>query len=274
VVGRLDTICFLSDYGLADEFVGVVKAVMLGISPNTTVIDLTHQVPPHDIRAGGLTLARSIQYLPAGVVLAVVDPGVGSPRRAIAVEVGPDDSGDARQVLIGPDNGLLAPAVALAGGAKRAVSLTNSEYHLGAPGPTFAGRDIFGPAAAHLCAGADMDDLGEITDPLSLVPGIVPLPNVTGTRVDAEVLWVDHFGNVQLNVDPGELSLLGDDLTLRHGETVRSAVRAATFSELRPGQVGLIVDSYGLVAAVLDRRSAAEALKLGPGDQVVLEPSE
>ncbi|HET7718313.1 MAG TPA: SAM-dependent chlorinase/fluorinase, partial [Acidimicrobiales bacterium] len=135
-MARYDTITFLSDYGLRDEFVGVVKGVLRTLAPHATVLDLTHEVPVHDVRAGALTLARSVQYLPPGVVLAVVDPGVGSDRRAVAVEVGDEQTA----VLVGPDNGLLAPAVAMVGGARRAVSLTNTDLHLPAPGPTFAGR--------------------------------------------------------------------------------------------------------------------------------------
>ena len=154
---RYETITFLSDYGLADEFVGVVKSVVRSIAPDVTVIDLTHDVEPHDVRGGGLTLARSAQYLVPGVVLAVVDPGVGTPRRGIAIEVG-----DGQSILVGPDNGLLAPAVAMVGGADRAVALDNPEYQLPAPGPTFAGRDVFAPAAAHLCNGVDREEDGGI----------------------------------------------------------------------------------------------------------------
>src|SRR5438270_9061425 len=142
-----DTVSFLSDYGSVDEFVGVCKAVIRNIAPHAAVIDLTHEIAPHDLRAGGLALARCSQYLPSGVVLAVVDPGVGTDRRAVAVEVAGGEG-----VFVGPDNGLLASAVAMTGGATRAVSLTNPDYQLDAPGPTFAGRDVFAPAAAHLCA--------------------------------------------------------------------------------------------------------------------------
>src|SRR5207302_610681 len=196
---RYDTVSFLSDYGFADEFVGVVKAVIRGIAPHVTVIDISHEIPPHDVRAGGLALARSVQYLPPGIVLAIVDPGVGTDRRAIAVEVGepgPDDEGTA--VFVGPDNGLLASAVAMTGGARRAVSLTNPAYQLPAPGATFAGRDVFAPAAAHLCNGVALDDLGELVDPLSLLPGVLPVTQVENGSLVAEVLWVDRFGNVQL----------------------------------------------------------------------------
>ena len=129
-------VTFLSDYGLVDEFVGVVHSVIRSIAPEVAVVDLTHGITPYDVRGGGLALARSTEYLCPGVVLAVVDPGVGSARRAIAVEVG-----DGMSVLVGPDNGLLAPAVAMCGGATRAVELANPDFQLPAPGPTFAGRD-------------------------------------------------------------------------------------------------------------------------------------
>jgi S-adenosylmethionine hydrolase len=227
-------------------------------------------------------LARSIQYLPPGVVLAVVDPGVGSDRRAVAVEVGGEHAGEngqggadadlERAVLVGPDNGLLASAVALAGGARRAVSLTNDAYHLAAPGPTFAGRDIFAPAVAHLCLGVDLEELGEAVDPYSLIPGIVPLSRPEEATMVAEVLWVDYFGNAQLNVGPDEVADMGDRVMVRIGDRPpRLALRVDNFSQLKSGQVGLVVDSYGLLAVVLNRRSAAEELRLGAGDAVVLE---
>ena len=268
-----DTVSFLSDYGLADEFVGVVKAVIRAIAPDTSVIDVTHDVAPHDIRAASLVLARSIQYLPPGVVLAVVDPGVGTDRRALAVEVGGAGDQEERSVLVGPDNGLLAPAVALAGGARRAVSLTNSQWHLAAPGPTFAGRDVFAPVVAHLCAGVELDELGDPVDPFSLVPGIVPLSREEEGAVEGEVLWVDRFGNAQLNVGPDEIDFMGSPVVVRIGDRSRHAARVSSFAELAPGQVGLLVDSYGLLAVTLDRRSAAEELPLAAGDLVRLEPA-
>jgi S-adenosylmethionine hydrolase len=206
--------------------------------------------------------------------MAVVDPGVGSDRRAVAVEVGgdEDDSGD-RSILVGPDNGLLASAVALAGGARRAVQLTNREYQLQAPGPTFAGRDVFAPAAAYLCLGVDLDELGAPVDPYSLLPGIVPLSRIEDGAVVTEVLWVDRFGNAQLNVGPEEVEALGDRVLLRMGDRQRVAQRVDNYAALKPGQVGLVVDSYGLLAVSLNRRPAAEELRLGPGDTVTLEPA-
>jgi len=185
-----------------------------------------------------------------------------------------DDAGPGnRSVLIGPDNGLLAPAVALAGGARRAVALTNTTWHLDAPGPTFAGRDVFGPAAAHLCAGVELDELGDPVDPFTLVPGIIPLSREENGGVEGEVLWVDRFGNAQLNVGPDEIDAMGSPVVVRIGERTRSAARVANFAELATGQVGLVVDSYGLLAVALDRRSAAEELALSAGDLVRLEPT-
>jgi len=265
---RLDTISFLSDYGLSDEFVGVCKAVIRQVAPHVTVLDICHEIPPHDVRAGSLALARAAQYLPNGVVLAVVDPGVGGERRAVAVE-----GGDGESFFVGPDNGVLASAVAMTGGAGRAVSLTNDEYQLPAPGPTFAGRDVFAPAAAYLCSGVDLLELGEPIDPLSLLPGILPLTRAEDGKLVGEVLWVDRFGNVQLNVDPEELAPFGDAITLRFGDQVRTAVRARTYDELGPGQIGLVVDSYGLVSVALARRSASDELRLEAPTEVTLEPA-
>jgi hypothetical protein len=262
---RFDTISFLTDYGSTDEFVGVVKAVVRDLAPHVAVIDLTHHIPRFDVRAGSLALARCISYVPSGVVLAVVDPGVGTDRQAVAVEVAGGDG-----VIIGPDNGLIAPAVALAGGAERAVALTNRAYQLAAPGATFAGRDVFAPAAAHLCNGVDLTDLGELIDPSVLMPGMVPLPRNDGDDLLTEVLWVDHFGNCQLNVGPDDLEGWPERLRVTIGETVRAARRADAFARLGAGEVGLVLDSYGLYALALDRRSAADELHVGAGDQVVL----
>jgi S-adenosylmethionine hydrolase len=267
---RYDTVTFLTDYGTRDEFVGVVKAVIRDLAVHVTVLDLTHEVPPFDVRAGSLVLARSVGYLPEGIVLAVVDPGVGTARRAVAVEVAGGNG-----VFIGPDNGLLASAVALAGGAERAVVLTNPDYQLPAPGATFAGRDIFAPAAAHLANGVDLAELGDEIDPALLLPGVVPLSRLEADVLLCEVLWVDRFGNCQLNVGPDELAqLAGVDARVRVSvgdlgdPTVRVAAVAGAFAEVPTGAVGLVVDSYGMLALALDRRSAADELQVAAGDQV------
>lgn len=262
---RFHTITFLSDYGTGDEFVGVVHSVIRSIAPEVRVIDLTHEIPPYDVRAGSLTLGRAAQYLCAGVVLAVVDPGVGTSRRGIAVEVGGGQS-----YLVGPDNGLLASAVAMSGGATAAVELTNPQYQLPAPGATFAGRDVFAPAAAHLCLGVPLAELGPAIDPLSLLPGIMPLTREEDGALVAEVLWVDRFGNCQLNVDPDEIAHLGPRVQLRWGDGVRTAERATTYEGIAPGQVALVLDSYGMLAVCLGRRSAADELRLPVGTEVTL----
>ncbi|MFP5320377.1 MAG: S-adenosyl-l-methionine hydroxide adenosyltransferase family protein [Acidimicrobiia bacterium] len=263
---RHDTVSFLSDYGRDDEFVGVVHSILHSTAPGIRVIDITHDIPPHDVRAGGLALARSAQYLCPGVVLAVVDPGVGSGRRGIAIEVGGGQS-----VLVGPDNGLLAPAVSMVGGATRAVSLTNTDFHLPAPGPTFDGRDVFAPVAAALCTGVDLGELGDEVDPVSLVPGMIPVIREEEGALISDVLWVDRFGNCQLNVDPDDLEGWGDRIRLRIGGEPRLARRVEAYAEIGSGEVGLVVDSYGLVSVALDRRSARAELGLSAGSEVRLE---
>jgi S-adenosylmethionine hydrolase len=264
---RYDTISFLSDYGHDDEFVGVVKSVIRAIAPEVAVIDVSHEVPAHDVRAGGLALARSAQYLCPGVVLAVVDPGVGGPRRSVAVEVG-----DGASVLVGPDNGLLAPAVALVGGASRAVELTEVAFQLEAPGATFAGRDVFAPAAAHLCRGVDLLDLGPAIDPAGLLPSVLPISHLddTGAMV-AEVLWVDRFGNAQLNVDPVDVEPFGDRVRLRLGDDTRVAKVVRSYDEIGPGEIGLVVDSYGVLSIAAGQRSASDQLGLRAGSAVLLD---
>jgi S-adenosylmethionine hydrolase len=264
-----DTISFLSDYGRVDEFVGVVHSVIRSIAPHVAVIDVTHDIAAHDVRAGGLALARSAQYLAPGVVLAVVDPGVGTDRRAIAVEVG-----DGASVLVGPDNGLLASAVAMVGGATRVVQLTSPAHRLLAPGPTFDGRDVFAPAAAHLCAGVPLGELGPDIASSGLRPGMVPLPQLEDDGLGAEVLWVDRYGNAQLNVGPDDLAPLGsaagDPVSVRTETGTRTAHLVRAYAELGPGQLGLVVDSYGLLALVMDQRAAAEELRISASHAVTL----
>jgi len=259
------TFSFLSDYGLADEFVGVCKGVVLSFAPEIRVLDITHEIPPHDVRAGALTLVRAVQYLPPGIVMAVVDPGVGTDRRLVAAQT-------AEHVLLGPDNGLLAPAVGMVGGATTVVSLTNTDFHLPAPGATFAGRDVLAPAAGHLASGGALAELGEVVDPASLVPGLVSLPQNEDDRISGEVWWIDRFGNCQLNIDPDELrsrgGQLGGSVEITIGGTPRMARWVATYADARPSELVLVVDSYGLLSLAFDRRSAAEELGLRAGSGV------
>lgn len=208
-------ISFLSDYGTKDEFVGVVKSVIRSITPDVQITDITHGIPRHNIRAGSLALARASQYLNPGVVLAIVDPGVGTDRRGVAVELDAEGSEGYASVFVGPDNGLLAPAVAFSGGAARAVSLTNADLQIPSAGSTFAGRDIFAPAAAHLCAGVPLEDLGDLIPVATLMPAVVPTAEIQSDRIRAEILWIDHFGNAQLNIGPDDLSPLGERFSLK-----------------------------------------------------------
>ncbi len=271
---RFNTITFLSDYGLDDEFVGVVHSVIRSIAPDVRTIDLAHNIAPHDVRAGGLALARSVQYMAPGVVLAVVDPGVGTDRRPVAVEVA-----DGQAYLVGPDNGLLAPAVAMVGGATAATVLDNIDYHLDRFDPTvpstFDGRDVFAPVAAHLCLGVPLTELGTAIDPVLLMPGLLPVsePDDDGA-LRAEVLWIDRFGNAQLNVDPADIAGWPTTIAVSGGRLPRNAVRVATFGDIPTGAIGLIVDSYGLLALAVDRGSAAAELDLAEGDELRLRPTE
>ncbi len=171
---------------------------------------------------------------------------------------------------MGPDNGLLASAVAMSGGATAAVELTSVDHQLSAPGATFAGRDVFAPAAAHLCLGVPLADLGEPVDPLALLPGLLPLSRDEDGTLIAEVLWVDRYGNCQLNVDPEEVAAFGSRVQLRWGDDVRTADRAHTYQRITPGQVGLVTDSYGMLSVCMGRRSAADELSMPVGTEVTL----
>jgi S-adenosylmethionine hydrolase len=267
---RFNTISFLSDYGHGDEFVGVVHSVIRSLAPEARVIDITHDIEPFDVRAGGLAMARAVPYMAPGVALAVVDPGVGTTRKPVVIEVA-----DGEAYLVGPDNGLLAPAVAMVGGATGAVVLDNTEYHLPAIGRTFDGRDVFGPAAAHLCLGVPMAELGTVIDPVQLMPGMLPVSEVQddGT-IKAEVLWVDRFGNAQLNLEPEYLADWPEVVTVEGGRLNRNAARVETFADIPSGGFGLLVDSYGLIALAVDRGSAAAELGLVEGDELTLSPSD
>jgi S-adenosylmethionine hydrolase len=274
VPDRPPFVSFLSDYGRVDEFVGVCHGVMLDVTPDLRIVDVTHDIAPFDVRAGALALVRAVQYLPDGVVLAVVDPGVGTDRRCIAVEV---EGG----FLVGPDNGLLAPAVAMLGGPGRIVSLDNTEYQLVAPGTTFAGRDVMAPAAAYLAGGLSIDALGTPVDASGLAPGLIPLPQEDddGT-IAGEVLWVDRFGNCQLNIAPEQLVergvLPGGYVGVSIGSDDRRAHWVTAFGDAKPAELALLVDSYGMCALALDQRSAASELKLRAGKTltVVALPEE
>ncbi|HJP16157.1 MAG TPA: SAM-dependent chlorinase/fluorinase [Acidimicrobiales bacterium] len=258
---RYNTISFLSDFGIKDEFVGVVHSVFRSIAPQVEVIDITHGIPAHDVKAGSLALARSVEYLCPGIVVAVVDPGVGTDRKRIAVEVGEGES-----ILIGPDNGLLAPAVAMVGGPKRVIELTNTDFHLDSSSTTFDGRDVFAPAAAHLANGVVITELGESIDPSGLVPAIIPVSYIDEGTLHAEVLWIDQYGNIQLNI--GFEDLPEGQLQVKIEEQIHSVDRVTTFDQIPESGFGLIVDSSGLIEIAALRSSAAKELRTSTGDSI------
>ena len=260
------TISFLSDFGHQDEFVGVVHSVIRSISPDVGIVDVTHGIAPHDVRAGALALARSAQYLCPGVVLAVVDPGVGTDRKAVAVEVGGGIS-----VLVGPDNGLLASAVAMVGGATRAVELKNTDYQLPRIGSTFDGRDVFAPVAAHLSLGVDLAELGPLLEPTVLMPGLLPIIDTEDGGLVVEVLWIDRYGNVQLNIGPDDLAEWGTPFSVVAKDRTETVAIRPVYRSLGTGEVGAIVDSSGLISLALNGASAAEHLGLSASDELRIE---
>ena len=264
-------ISFLSDYGLADEFVGVVHGVIARIAPECRVIDVTHQTPRGDVRAGALALLRAVQYLPPGVALAVVDPGVGTERRGIAAAT-------PWGCFVGPDNGLLAPAVAMVGGAERIVSLESPDFRLPRDGATFDGRDVFAPAAAALAsAQAELGDLGPEVPLDAVTPLLFPLAEVEGSTVRGEAWWIDGFGNVQTNVSPDELAALGlapgDDVEVTIAGVGRSLPWRAAYGDVEPGHGLVYVDSYGLVAIGVREGRADADFGLASGMAVVFGAS-
>jgi S-adenosylmethionine hydrolase len=261
-------ISFLSDLGLADEFVGVVHGVLAKLAPESRVIDVGHGTPRGDVRSAALSLTRAIQYLPEGVALVVVDPGVGSGRKALAVET---EWG----YFVGPDNGVLSPAAAMMGGASTVVSIENPEVRIPSPGETFHGRDVFAPAAAMLASGeASIGELGPVLSPNAVQPLLLPLPETQGSTVVGEAWWVDGFGNVQTNIGPEDLAAVGfgpgSMVTVKVGSTLHSIPWARAYSDVEPGEPLLHVDSAGLMAIAVREGAADEVLNLSPGVAVTL----
>lgn len=261
-------ISFLSDFGLEDEFVGVVHGVLAKLAPESRVIDIGHRFPRGNVKAAALALTRSIQYLPEGVCLAVVDPGVGSERRAIAAET-------PWGFFVGPDNGLLSPAVAMVGGASQIVSIENPEAMIPSPGETFHGRDVFGPAAGLLASGeASLGDLGPAISDDDVTPLLLPLTEAEGSTVSGQAWWVDHFGNVQTNISPEDLGQIGlgvgDAVTVKVGSTIHTITWVTSYSEVGEREPLLHVDSAGLMAIAVREGRAADELNLAEGVAVNL----
>jgi S-adenosylmethionine hydrolase len=266
-------ITFLSDYGYEDEFAGVCRAVIARVAPDAPLIDITHGIPRHDVRHGAAVLANVLPYTAPGVHLAVVDPEVGTERRAVAVRAGEDD-----RVLVGPDNGLLWPAIERLGGPAEAVDVSLSPFRLEPLSATFHGRDVFAPVAATLAQGADLSEVGEPleTDALARMERrestIEP-----GRRVVAPVAYVDRFGNAALELSEGQAVdtglKLGHRVWVEAGAITLDAVYAVTFADVPADALLLYLDSYGNLALAVNRGSAAERLGLAAGDEVVLRPA-
>jgi len=258
-------ITFLSDFGLKDDFVGTCHGVIKRIAPDAQIIDITHGIPPTSILEGALVLANTIGFMPVGIHLAIVDPGVGGPRRPLALR---DEEG---RVYVGPDNGLLLPAASRAGVAE-AYELANPAYALESISRTFHGRDLFSPAAAHLANGVPLEDLGPPVDPEGLVRLDLPEPAVSDGAIRATLLYVDSFGNIALNLDRDDVEILGIFSGARvelelSGERYY-AVMARTFADARPGDVILYEDSYKKMSLAISRGSAARMLHATPGQSI------
>jgi S-adenosylmethionine hydrolase len=264
-------ITFLTDYGLEDLFVAVCRGVMARIAPSASVIDVTHLVPRGDIRHGAYVLEQAVPYFPRAVHVAVVDPGVGTSRRAVAIVAG-------EHVLVGPDNGLLPRAAHQLGGAQRAHHLDASWFRLQPTSATFHGRDVFSPAAAHIAAGVALERLGPAiaVDTLARLPA--PVSRVIGDAVEGEVLIVDRFGNAQTSVEAGQLTEIGVAVGSR--VMCRTAAGSAplsfveTFASVGAGELLALVDSAGLVALAVNLGDAAAMLGLKPGDRFTLRRSD
>jgi S-adenosyl-L-methionine hydrolase (adenosine-forming) len=260
-------ICFFSDYGYRDDFAGTCRAVIKRIAPQVDVIDVTHGLAERDVLGGAVVLRNTLPYMPDRAVhLAVVDPGVGGPRRPVALR----SRGD--RLFVGPDNGLLTLAADADGGVSDAHLLTNEELWLSPLSATFHGRDIFAPVAARLAAGLPLKVVGVAVDPASLLRLDVPAPETSADGIAATAVLVDRFGNVALNLSASQLEAadLGAHLELECGGERYFTRVVRTFSSVRPSDILVLLDSYGQVALAVNSGSAAEVLGVATGDRVHL----
>jgi S-adenosyl-L-methionine hydrolase (adenosine-forming) len=258
-------ITFLSDFGLQDDFVGTCHGVMKRIAPEAQIIDITHGIPAQAVLQGALVLANTVGFMPVGVHLAIVDPGVGGPRRPLALR---DEEG---RVFVGPDNGLLLPAARRAG-ITEAHELANPAYALETISRTFHGRDLFSPAAAHLAQGIPVAELGPPVDPEGLIDLDVPKPVLADGTAVATLLYVDSFGNIALNLHRDDVQkhgiVSGARVELELSGERYYAVMARTFADARAGDVILYEDSYKNMSLAISRGSAARMLHATPGQNI------
>jgi len=258
-------ITFLSDFGLTDDFVGTCHGVIKRIAPDAQIIDVTHGIPAQSVLQGALVLANTIGFMPVGVHLAIVDPGVGGPRRPLALH---DADG---RIYVGPDNGLLLPAASRAG-IDAAYELANPDYALESISRTFHGRDLFSPAAAHLATGVPLAELGPPVDPEGLIRLDIPELVIADGAISATLLYVDSFGNIALNLHRDDVEALGivsgTRVELELAGERYYAVMARTFADARAGDVILYEDSYKNMSLAISRGSAARMLHASPGQQI------
>jgi S-adenosylmethionine hydrolase len=255
-------LAFLTDFGTRDHYAGTMKAVALGICPDATLLDITHDVPPHDVLAGAIELAASFKYFPAGTIfVAVVDPGVGSARRGIALET-------ADYKFVAPDNGVLT-AVLRDAPAKKMVELTERRYARPTVSRTFEGRDRFAPAAAWLAKGIQLSALGR---PVSEIHRIdIPMPDVSPDAIAGIVLRVDRFGNLVTNIDRKTIERLAQGSAIEidaGGQRIERLV--ATYAELPTDGVGALFGSTDHLELAAPSSSAADRLALGRGARITI----
>jgi S-adenosyl-L-methionine hydrolase (adenosine-forming) len=262
-------ITFLSDYGPWDEFVGVCHAVIARRCPRARIIDLGHGVPRHDVRAGALALRAALPYAPPGVHLAVVDPGVGGERRAVALRVAQDE-----RILVGPDNGLLTVAAEMFGGVVEAVDIGDSPECLQPVSATFHGRDVFAPVAAAVADGVALATLGEPIAPRSLAALVLPRARRDGDRLIAHVLATDVYGNVSTDATTELAAALGLEpgsaLVVEVAGTRTPAQLGRTFADVAPGALLAYRDARGALALAVNGGSAAAQLAVQADDELVL----
>jgi S-adenosyl-L-methionine hydrolase (adenosine-forming) len=263
-------VTFLSDYGLQDEFVGVCHGVIAGRCPHALVIDVDHAIPPGDVRTGALVLRDALPHMPAGVHLAVVDPGVGrAERRALALLCVSAD-----RMLVGPDNGLLWLAAERFGGVARAVDIGSSPERREPVSATFHGRDIFAPVAAALACGVALEAAGAPVDPASVRRLALPTASLREGVLVAHVLRADRFGNLVLDASFEQVEQAGmgrgGALRARAGAREVAGRRGDTFADVHEGELLLYRDSAGMAALAVNRGSAAVALAVSPDGEVQL----
>jgi len=263
-------VTLLTDYGHDDDFAGICHAVIASVAPEVRVIDLTHGIPRFDVRRGALALRDALPYLPVGVHVAVVDPQVGTERRAVALSTAEG------RMFVGPDNGLLSLAADRAGGVEVAVDITRSPHRLEPVSATFHGRDLFAPVAARLAAGSEMADAGTPLDPGELQTIELPRPSMDADTLVTHVLYTDGFGNATL--DAGHEDLAGSGLTLGRPVDVQvggrrlAATYTSSFADVEPGDAILYEDAQRALALAINRGNAAAAFGLAPDTEVRLRP--